>query len=179
MIGDVLTEVYGYARARRCIWAGTAALLFMAFMAMVVVALPPAHDWTGQPAYEQVFGQVPRIVFASILAFWAGEFANSLVLAKMKLWTQGKHLWTRTIGSTVIGQGRRQPDLLSARLLGRRRVGPTTWSSRSCITQWVLKVSWEALLTPVTYLVVGFLKHREGVDVYDERTDFTPFRAKI
>ena len=93
VIGDVLTEVYGYARARRCIWAGTAALLFMAFMAMVVVALPPAPDWSGQAAYEQVFGQVPRIVFASILAFWAGEFANSLVLAKMKVWTQGKHLW--------------------------------------------------------------------------------------
>ena len=105
MIGDVLTEVYGYARARRCIWVGTAALLFMAFMAMVVVALPPARDWGGQSAYEQVFGQVPRIVFASILAFWAGEFANSLVLAKMKIWTNGKYLWTRTIGSTVVGQG--------------------------------------------------------------------------
>jgi len=105
VIGDVLTEVYGYARARRCIWAGTAALLFMAIMAMVVVALPPASDWTGQAAYEQVFGQVPRIVFASILAFWAGEFANSLVLAKMKIWTEGRHLWTRTIGSTVVGQG--------------------------------------------------------------------------
>src|SRR4249919_1223323 len=98
VIGDVLTEVYGFARARRCIWAGTAALLFMALMAMAVVALPPAPDWGGQPAYEQVFGQVPRIVFASILAFWAGEFANSLVLAKMKIWTGGKHLWIRTIG---------------------------------------------------------------------------------
>ena len=178
VIGDVLTEVYGYARARRCIWAGTAALLFMAFMAMVVVALPPAPDWTGQAAYEQVFGQVPRIVFASILAFWAGEFANSLVLAKMKVWTEGKHLWTRTIGSTVVGQG---VDSLIFYPLAFW--GAQDWTNdlviRVLVTQWVLKVSWEALLTPVTYLVVNFLKRREGVDVYDERTDFTPFRAKI
>ena len=104
VIGDVLTEVYGYARARRVIWAGFCALLFMAFMSWVVVALPPAADWGGQAAYEAVFGQVPRIVFASIVAFWAGEFANSFVLAKMKLWTEGRHLWTRTIGSTVVGQ---------------------------------------------------------------------------
>src|SRR4051812_3257592 len=105
VIGDVLTEVYGYARARRCIWAGFAALLFMAFMAFVVVALPPSPEWGGQAAYEAVFGQVPRIVFASIAAFWAGEFVNSYALAKMKVWTKGRHLWTRTIGSTLAGQG--------------------------------------------------------------------------
>jgi uncharacterized integral membrane protein (TIGR00697 family) len=178
VIGDVLTEVYGYARARRCIWAGTAALLFMAFMAMVVVALPPAPDWNGQAAYEQVFGQVPRIVFASILAFWAGEFANSLVLAKMKLLTEGKYLWTRTIGSTVVGQG---VDSLIFYPLAFW--GAAGWTNdlvvKVLLTQWVLKVSWEALLTPVTYAQVGFLKRREGVDVYDERTDFSPFRAKI
>ncbi len=94
-----------YARARRCIWAGFAAVLFMAFMAWVVVALPPAADWTNQPAYEAVFGQVPRIVFASVCAFWAGEFVNAFVLARMKIWTDGRHLWTRTVGSTVFGQG--------------------------------------------------------------------------
>src|SRR4030095_5801347 len=105
VIGDVLTEVYGYARARRCIWAGFGALLFMAFMAFVVVALPPADTWHGQEAYEQVFGQVPRIVFASMIAFWVGEFVNSYVLARMKVWARGRHLWTRTIGSTVAGQG--------------------------------------------------------------------------
>ena len=105
VLGDVLTEVYGYARARRCIWAGFGALLFMAFMAWVVVALPPAASWEGQAAYEQVFGQVPRIVLASIVAFWAGEFANSYVLARMKIWTAGRFLWTRTIGSTIVGQG--------------------------------------------------------------------------
>jgi len=178
VIGDVLTEVYGYARARRCIWAGTTALLFMAFMSTVVVALPPAPDWTGQQAYEQVFGQVPRIVLASILAFWAGEFANSLVLAKMKIWTKGRYLWTRTIGSTVVGQG--VDSLIFYPLAFWGAVG---WTNdlviKVLITQWILKVSWEVLLTPVTYVVVGFLKRREGVDVYDEHTDFTPFRAKI
>ena len=178
VIGDVLTEVYGYARARRCIWAGTAALLFMAFMAMVVVALPPAPGWTGQAAYDQVFGQVPRIVFASILAFWAGEFANSLVLAKMKVWTQGRHLWSRTIGSTIVGQG---VDSLIFYPLAFW--GAAGWTNdlvvKVLLTQWVLKVSWEALLTPVTYAVVGILKQHEGVDVFDERTDFSPFHAKI
>ncbi|NNC71782.1 MAG: queuosine precursor transporter, partial [Sphingomonadaceae bacterium] len=105
VIGDVLTEVYGYARARRVIWAGFAAMLIMAFMSWAVVAMPADPGWDGQGAYERVFGQVPRIVFASIIAFWAGEFVNSYVMARMKIWTQGKHLWTRTIGSTVVGQG--------------------------------------------------------------------------
>jgi len=174
VIGDVLTEVYGFARARRCIWAGFAALLFMAFMSWVVVALPPASDWKGQDAYEAVFGQVPRIVFASMAAFWAGEFANSVVLAKMKVWTEGRHLWTRTIGSTVVGQG---VDSLIFYPLAF--LGAAGWNGdlvlKVLITQWVLKVSWEVLLTPVTYAVVGFLKRREGVDVYDEKTEFTPF----
>jgi len=178
VLGDVLTEVYGYARARRCIWAGFGAMLFMAFMAMVVVALPPAPTWTGQDAYEQIFGQVPRIVFASICAFWAGEFANSYVLARMKVWTEGRHLWTRTIGSTVIGEGIDSLIFYPAAFLGA--VG---WTNELVIqvlfTQWVLKVSWEVLLTPVTYAVVGFLKRREGVDIYDRNTDFTPFAADV
>src|SRR5919107_1609858 len=174
VIGDVMTEVYGFARARRCIWTGFAALLFMAFMSWVVVALPPAADWKGQEAYEAVFGQVPRIVFASIAAFWAGEFANSVVLAKMKVWTDGRLLWTRTIGSTVVGQG---VDSLIFYPLAF--LGAAGWTNelvlKVLITQWVLKVSWEVLLTPVTYAVVGFLKRREGIDVYDEGTEFTPF----
>ncbi|HYI43348.1 MAG TPA: queuosine precursor transporter [Sphingomicrobium sp.] len=178
VLGDVLTEVYGYARARRCIWAGTAAMLFMALMATVVVALPPARDWGGQAAYEQVFGQVPRIVFASILAFWAGEFANSFVMAKLKLLTAGKHLWTRTIGSTFVGQG-----IDSAIFYPLAFLGAPGWTPDLVVTvmltQWVLKVAWEVLLTPVTYAVIGFLKRREGVDVFDERTDFTPFRAAV
>lgn len=176
VIGDVLTEVYGYARARRCIWAGFGALLFMAFMAWVVVALPPAATWDGQAAYEAVFGQVPRIVFASIIAFWAGEFANSFVLAKMKVWTQGRYLWTRTIGSTVVGQGIDSLIFYPLAFYG-------LWDNHTLLivllTQFALKVSWEALLTPVTYGVVGWLKRREGVEVYDTGTDFTPFRTAI
>src|SRR5687767_5523433 len=176
VIGDILTEVYGYSRARRCIWAGFAALLFMAFMAFVVVALPPAATWTGQAAYEQVFGQVPRIVLASIVAFWAGEFVNSYVLARMKIWSRGRHLWSRTIGSTVVGQGIDSLIFYPLAFYG-------VWDNETLlivlVTQWVLKVGWEAILTPVTYFVVGWLKRREGVDVYDEGTDFTPFRAKV
>ena len=178
VLGDILTEVYGYARARRCIWAGTVALIFMAFMAAIVVALPPARGWTGQGAYEQVFGQVPRIVLASILAFWAGEFVNSFVMAKMKLRTQGRHLWTRTIGSTVAGQG-----IDSMIFYPLAFWGAPGWSNELVITvmftQWALKVAWEALLTPATYAVVGWLKRREGIDVFDERTDFTPFKASV
>ena len=176
VIGDVLTEVYGYARARRCIWAGFAALLFMAFMAFVVVALPPAASWTGQGAYEQVFGQVPRIVLASIVAFWAGEFVNSYVLARMKILTRGRHLWTRTIGSTVAGQG---VDSLIFYPLAFYGVWDDGQLLVVLLTQWALKVGWEALLTPVTYGVVGWLKRREGVDVYDEATDFSPFHARV
>jgi uncharacterized integral membrane protein (TIGR00697 family) len=176
VLGDILTEVYGYAHARRCIWAGFAALLFMAFMAFVVVALPPAADWQGQAAYEQVFGQVPRIVFASIAAFWAGEFANSYVLARMKIWTRGRHLWSRTIGSTIIGQG---IDSLIFYPLAFYGVWENETLLRVLVIQFALKVAWEVLLTPVTYALVGWLKRREGVDVYDTATNFTPFKTQV
>lgn len=176
VIGDVLTEVYGYARARRVVWAGFGALAFMAFMSWVVVNLTPAPDWKGQAAYEAVFGATPRIVLASMLAFWAGEFANSFVLARMKLWTAGRHLWTRTIGSTAVGQGVDSLIFYPVAFYGE-------WSNELLltvlVTQYALKVGWEALLTPVTYKAVGWLKRREGIDVYDERTDFTPFTAKV
>jgi len=178
VIGDVLTEVYGYARARRCIWAGFVAALFMALMSWVVVALPPASDWPGQAAYESVFGQVPRIVLASVVAFWAGEFANSYVLARMKVRSGGKDLWMRTIGSTVVGQG-----IDSLIFYPLAFYGATGWPVEAMLavmaSQFALKVSWEAILTPLTYAVVGFLKRREGVDVYDSDTDFTPFRARV
>ena len=178
VLGDILTEVYGYARARRCIWAGFAAVLFMALMSWVVVALPPARDWTGQAAYESVFGQVPRIVLASVAAFWAGEFANSFVLARMKIMTQGKHLWTRTIGSTIIGEG--VDSLIFYPVAFLYAAGWTgTQVMQVLLTQWVLKVTWEVVLTPVTYAVVGFLKRREGVDVYDTGTNFSPFRTRV
>jgi queuosine precursor transporter len=178
VIGDVLTEVYGYAHARRCIWAGFAAMLFMVVMSLVVVALPPDAGWTGQAAYEAVFGQVPRIVLASICAFWAGEFANSLVLAKMKVWTDGRWLWTRTIGSTVVGQG-----IDSLIFYPLAFLGAPDWPASAMLavmaSQFVLKVGWEVLLTPLTYAAVGFLKRREGVDVFDRATDFSPFKARV
>ena len=177
VIGDVLTEVYGYARARRCIWAGFAAMLFMVAMSLIVVALPPDAGWTGQAAYEQVFGQVPRIVFASIIAFWVGEFANSVVLARMKVWTKGRMLWTRTIGSTIVGQG--LDSLIFYPLAFWGVAGwPVATLWQVMLTQFVLKVSWEVLLTPLTYAVVGWLKRKEGLDVYDERTDLTPFALR-
>lgn len=176
VIGDVLTEVYGYARARRCIWAGFGAMLFLALMSWVVVALPPAPGWEGQAAYESVFGQVPRIVLASIIAFWAGEFVNSFVLARMKLASGGKHLWQRTIGSTIVGQGVDSLIFYPLAFLG-------VWSTEQVLTvmatNWALKVAWEVLLTPVTYAVVGALKRSEGVDVFDEGTDFSPFTARV
>jgi uncharacterized integral membrane protein (TIGR00697 family) len=172
VIGDVLTEVYGYTRARRVIWTGFAALSFMAFMSYVVVAMPPAASWTGQEAYEQVFGSTWRIVAASITAFWAGEFVNSFVLAKMKIWTKGKALWSRTIGSTVFGQGIDSLLFYPIAFLG---IWETSDVLTVMVTNWLLKVVWEAVLTPVTYVVVGTLKRREGVDVFDSDTDFSPF----
>ncbi len=176
VLGDVLTEIYGYARARRVIWAGFGATVFAAMMCWVIVVMPPAPGWEGQEVYEAAFGQVWRIVGASVIAFWAGEFVNSYVLARMKLLTQGKHLWSRTIGSTVFGQG---VDSLIFYPLAFLGVWTTEQVVTVMITNWGLKVLWEVVLTPVTYAVVGFLKRREGVDVYDEGTDFTPFRTRV
>ncbi|WP_454597475.1 queuosine precursor transporter [Qipengyuania sp. SM2507] len=176
IIGDVLTEVYGYARARRVIWTGFAALAFMAFMAWVVVALPPADGWDGQEAYEKVFGNTWRIVAASMIAFWAGEFANSYVLARMKVWTKGKALWSRTIGSTIVGQGLDSLIFYPLAFYGLAGWPPELlW--QVVLSQWSIKTAWEALLTPFTYLVIGWLKRREGVDIYDADTDFSPFAS--
>ncbi len=144
-------------------------------MSWVVVAMPPAPGWDGQAAYESVFGSTWRIVAASVLAFWAGEFVNSFVLARMKIWTGGKQLWTRTIGSTVFGQAVDSAIFYPVAFLG-------VWSQEQVltvmVTNWGLKVLWEVVLTPVTYLVVGWFKQREGVEVFDEGTDFSPF-AKV
>lgn len=177
IIGDVLTEVYGYARARRVIWTGFAALLFMAFMAWVVVALPAAEGWDGQSAYEQVFGNTWRIVAASMIAFWAGEFANAFVLAKMKVWTKGRHLWMRTIGSTAVGQGLDSLIFYPLAFYGLAGWPPELlW--QVVLSQWFIKTAWEAVLTPVTYVVVGWLKRREGVEIFDTGTDFSPFATR-
>lgn len=176
VLGDVLTEVYGYARARRVVWVGFAASLFAAGMAAFVVAMPPAAGWGGQEPLAAVFGQVPRIFAASILAFWAGEFANAFVLARMKVWTGGRMLWTRTIGSTAVGQGVDSLIFYPLAFLG-------VWETKLVLivmaTNYLMKVAWEVFLTPVTYKVVGWIKHREGLDVFDVETDFTPFRTKV
>ncbi len=178
VIDDILTEVYGYARARRVIWTGFAALLFMGVMEWTVVHLPVAEGWTGQEAYERVFGAGWRIILASLCAFWAGDLLNSMVLARMKVWTRGRFLWMRTIGSTIVGQGADSLIFYPVAFYGL-----PDWPVEALLavmaSQFVLKVGWEAALTPVTYAVVGFLKRREGVDVYDEGTNFTPFRARV
>ena len=175
VLGDVLTEVYGYARARRVVWAGFAAMLFMAFMAWAVVSMPPAEGWLGQRAYEEVFGITPRIVLASTLAFWAGELANAFVMAKMKILTKGRHLWTRTIGSTVVGQG---VDSILFYPIAFFMVWDHDLLMTVMWSNFLLKVGWEAALTPVTYKVVGFLKKAEHEDYYDTGTNFTPFSLK-
>jgi queuosine precursor transporter len=174
VFGDILTEVYGYARSRRVIWAGFGAEIFAAFMSFVIVAMPPAPGWDGQPMYERVFGSTPRIVMASLCAFWAGEFANSFVLAKMKIRTDGRFLWLRTIGSTIIGEG---VDSLIFYPLAF--YGAAGWTTDQVIavmlTNYALKVGWETVATPFTYRVVAFLKRAENEDYYDRKTKFTPF----
>ena len=175
VLGDVMTEVYGYARARRVVWAGFAAVLFMAFMAWAVVKMPPAPGWEGQESYEQVFGLTSRIVLASVVAFWAGELSNAFVMARMKVRSKGKHLWQRTIGSTIVGQGVDSLLFYPIAFLG---IWSTTQVLTVLVTNYLLKVLWEIVLTPVTYRVVAMLKRAEGVDVYDIDTDYTPFSVR-
>ena len=169
---DVLTEVYGYARSRKVVWAGFAGMVFASVMATVVVALPPAAGWEHQKAYEVVFGQTSRIVVASLTAFFCGEFANSFTLAKMKIRTSGKMLWTRTIGSTMVGEA---VDSLIFYPVAFYGFWPNDLIVKVMITNYALKVIWEVAATPVTYKVVNFLKHQEHEDFYDTETNFTPF----
>jgi hypothetical protein len=177
IFGDVLTEVYGYARARRVIWAGFGAMIFASIMAAMVVALPPAPEWKNQGAYEIAFGSTWRIVAASLAAFFCGEFANSYVLARMKILTQGKALWTRTIGSTIVGEG---IDSMLFYPLAFYNSGliPNEILLKIMVTQFVAKVAVEVACTPITYVVVAWLKRAENEDFYDRRTDFNPFHLK-
>lgn len=172
VFGDILTEVYGYARSRRVIWAGFGALIFAALMSWVVVKMPAAPGWQGQEAYEMIFGSTPRIVLASLTAFWAGEFANSFVLAKMKIRTQGRWLWTRTIGSTIAGEG---VDSLIFYPLAFLGVWPNSLVAKVMVTNYAMKVGWEIIITPIIYRVVNFLKKAENEDYYDRDTNFNPF----
>jgi uncharacterized integral membrane protein (TIGR00697 family) len=178
IFGDILTEVYGYGRDRRVVWAGSAALAFASFMAWVVVSLPPGpseYMKAYQPALDAVFRNAWRIAAASMIAFWCGSFANSYVLAKMKVWTEGKWLWTRTIGSTLVG------ELIDSSLfyvIAFYGIWATGDIVKVALIQYLLKSGWEVLMTPVTYKVVAALKRAEHEDYYDRNTDFTPFSLK-
>ncbi len=175
LFGDILTEVYGYARDRRVVWAGFGALVFAAFMATVVVHLPPARGWQDQAAVDTIFGSTWRIVTASIAAFWCGSFVNSYVLAKMKIWTSGRWLWTRTVGSTLCGELVDSVLFHTIAFAGR-------WDNSQLLavtlTQYILKSGWEIVATPLTYWVVGSLKRLEHEDYYDRNTNFTPFSLR-
>jgi queuosine precursor transporter len=176
IFGDILTEVYGYARARKVIWAGFGAMLFATIMTLVVIHLPmsKSEKWneTYQPAIEIVFGGTWRIALASLLAYWVGDFANSYVLAKMKLITKGRFLWTRTIGSTIVGQGL---DSLIFYPLAFYGVWTDHKLAAAVLFNWAFKVGVEIIFTPLTYLIVGALKRTEHEDYYDVDTNFTPF----
>ena len=177
VFGDVLTEVYGYARARRVIWAGFAGLAFAAVMAAIVVALPPAPFWKHQDAYEIAFGTTWRIALASMLAYFCGEFANSFVLAKMKIATAGRWLWTRTIGSTIVGEAVDSALFYPLAFYGSGII-PDDKLPAVMLAQFVGKVAVEVFFTPVTYKVVGLLKRAENEDYYDRDTNFSPFALR-
>ena len=176
IFGDTFTEVYGYAGSRRAIWVGFFACGLMALMGWLTVALPPAPGWKNQEAFATVFYQVPRLVAASLIAFWCGEFANSLVMAKMKLWTKGKHLWSRTIGSTVVGQG---VDTIVLYLIGFGGTVPFKTILTGIGSAYLFKVAYEVLATPMTYAIVNGLKRAEGLDTFDYKTRFSPFVAEM
>jgi len=178
VFGDILTEVYGYARSRRVIWAGFAALAFASFMAWCVVALPPAPFWKNQQAYEIAFGSTWRISLASMIAYFCGEFVNSFILAKMKIMTEGRWLWTRTIGSTIFGEGVDSLIFYPLAFYGTGII-PDDKLPTVMLAQFVTKVVVEIVFTPVTYGIVGWLKRAEQEDHYDRDTRFTPFSLRV
>ena len=176
IFGDIFTEVYGYGGSRRVIWIGFLASGLMALMGLVTVALPPAPEWPNQQAFAIVFGIVPRMVVASLIAYWCGEFANSFTMAKMKIFTKGRYLWTRTVGSTVVGQAVDTVVLMIVAFGGQSNA---MLILRLIASAYLFKVAYEVLATPLTYWIVGFLKRSEGVDKYDYGTRFTPFTTEM
>ena len=177
VFGDILTEVYGYARSRRVIWAGFGGLAFAAIMSAVVVWLPPAPFWQNQAAYEIAFGSTWRIAAASLTAFVCGEFVNSFVLAKMKILTEGRWLWTRTIGSTIFGEGVDSLLFYPLAFWGSGLI-PNDRLPQIMLVQFITKVGVEVVFTPITYALVGWLKRAEHEDYYDRDTDFNPFTIR-
>jgi uncharacterized integral membrane protein (TIGR00697 family) len=176
IFGDVFTEVYGYSASRRVIWIGFFASAVLAVMGLITVALPPAPDWPNQKAFATVFEFVPRLVGASLVAYWCGEFANSFVLAKMKLVTKGRYLWTRTVGSTVVGQA---VDTVVVMILAFGGSLSAGLIANLIVSGYAFKVVYEVLATPLTYAIVNFLKRVEGVDTFDYETRFSPFVAEM
>ena len=175
IFGDVLTEVYGYRQARRIIWLGFFCNLIAVFAIWLGQVLPPASFWEGQAAYERILGYAPRLLMASFLAYLGGEFANSFVLAKMKIATKGRWLWTRTIGSTLVGEGLDSLVFMTIAFWGTI---PMMALGTAIITQWLAKSVYEAAVTPLTYAAVNFLKRKEGMDVFDYNTRFNPFSLR-
>jgi len=172
IFGDVFTEVYGFSSSRRAIWLGTFGTALLYAMGMIVIALPGAPGWKNQDAFKVVFGFLPRIQTASLIAFWAGDFANPYALARMKLLTNGKWLWTRTIGSTVVGQGVDTALVITLTFAGKY---PVSTLANMIVTGYLLKVGYEVLATPITYWVVGRLKASEHADAFDRHENFNPF----
>jgi uncharacterized integral membrane protein (TIGR00697 family) len=169
--GDILTEVYGYAEARKVIWLGFFCNLIVVAALWLGKVIPPAPFWEGQAAYERILGYAPRLLAASFLAYLVGEFFNAYVMAKMKIATRGRWLWSRTIGSTLVGQGLDSLVFITLAFVGTIPAGAL---ASAIVTQWLVKSAYEAAATPLTYRVVGFLKRREGLDVYDYETRFNP-----
>ncbi len=175
IFGDILTEVYGYARARQVIWIGFACNAFAVLAIWIGGLLAPAGFWNAQPAYERILGYTPRLLAASFAAYLVGEFLNSLVLAKMKIATRGRWLWTRTIGSTLVGEAADSAIFITAAFAG---VIPWANLAQVAMAQWLFKSAYEIAATPATYAIVRFLKRKEGVDYYDTDTNFNPFTLK-
>lgn len=172
IFGDILTEVYGYKATRKIVWSGFAALVLMALAYWFVQILPNAPFWQNQNAYDLILGGVPRIVLGSIVAYFAGEFSNSYVMSKMKIWSNGKHLWTRTIGSTVVGEG---VDSVIFNVIAFLGVFPFSGVLALIISAYIAKVAYEVIATPITYAIVRKLKKAEGIDVYDRGINYNPF----
>lgn len=174
IFGDIFTEVYGYAGSRRAIWHGFLSMALLTVLGMIIVKLPPAAGWNNQAAFESIFGFLPRLAVASLIAYWCGEFANAFVLAKVKLITKGRFLWVRTISSTMAGQLIDTVIVMTIAFWGSIN---SQMIRDLIITGYLVKVGYEAAATPVTYLIVNFLKKAEGIDLFDDATDFNPFHG--
>jgi queuosine precursor transporter len=175
LFGDMLTEVYGYAMARRVVWAGFAAMIFASFTSFLVLKLPPANGWNDQAAFETVFGSTWRLVLGSLVAFFCGEFCNSFVLAKLKIKSHGRHLWLRFVLSTIVGEAIDTAIFYPVAFVG---LWPTSLLTKVMLSSYIFKVAWEVAVTPFTYLFVNWLKRAENEDHYDHDTNFNPFTLK-